>query len=335
MDKCLKHAAFMLLLMMCLLLSGCRTRVIPVEEAPPDRSSSQETGKESDASVSGNQAEQTLPDPGMDSSGKETRENPLAERKEYDENAQVEIAEGTNHLLYQEGEGTGTAISSPEASFRAAMLSEQAEETAIETVPALKAEKKGINEEAEEAESALSYYTVLLEQRAGSLFECQRINVYFETQEELVTIHKSSPIHDLILQSGAYDVSARLLPEKLRVQEDRVVRKNPDVIVKAVGHSVLGREVLSDHEAKAIFESIRRRNGWTEINAVKNGHILILSEELLDPAYFQVAAMLLIAKTGNEALFEDVDMDRAIEMLGEEATGVLPTGIYYYAEKGE
>ena len=44
----------------------------------------------------------------------------------------------------------------------------------------------------------------------------------------------------------------------------------------------------------------------------------------------QTAAMLMIAKTANPELYEDVDVDQALQGLIEEATGSIPDGIYYY-----
>ena len=41
----------------------------------------------------------------------------------------------------------------------------------------------------------------------------------------------------------------------------------------------------------------------------------------------------MIAKTANPDLFADVDLDQMLRMLMEEATGTLPTGVYYYKEE--
>ncbi len=62
--------------------------------------------------------------------------------------------------------------------------------------------------------------------------------------------------------------------------------------------------------------------------------VLLLSEELLDVPYLQVAAMLMIARTANPDLYADVDIGRALEMLSEEAAGGIPSGIYYYNGQG-
>ena len=65
-----------------------------------------------------------------------------------------------------------------EAGASASRLNEMAEETAEQTIPADEAEQTGVSREGDEADSILTYYTVLLRDRMGSLFECQRLNVY-------------------------------------------------------------------------------------------------------------------------------------------------------------
>ena len=64
---------------------------------------------------------------------------------------------------------------------------------------------------------------------------------------------------------------------------------------------------------------------------MRNHQVLILSQELLDVPYLQTAAMLMIAKTANPELYADVDLQQALQMLAEEATGTVPYGIYYYS----
>jgi ABC-type Fe3+-hydroxamate transport system substrate-binding protein len=195
-------------------------------------------------------------------------------------------------------------------------------------VAAEEAEQMGVSEDAEAADSAMTYFTVLLQDKMGSLFECQRLNVYWETAQDHVTIHKTSPEHALILNAGCYDVSARLLPENLLVDDGWVARKNPGVIVKIVGGGVLD----SERSAKAMADSLRSREGWAAIDAIQNRRILLLSEDLLQAPYLQTAAMVMIAKTANPDLFADVDLDHMLQMLMEEATGTLPTAVYYYKE---
>lgn len=212
-------------------------------------------------------------------------------------------------------------------------VNDQAEETTTQTVAAPAAEQMGISEDADAADSALTYFTVLLQDRMGSLFECQRQTVYWETEQDHVTIHQSAPEHALILNAGCYDVSARLLPENLLVDDGWVLRKNPGVIVKVVDSSVLGSGVGSTGAAKSICQQMLGREGWASMGASKSGRILLISREMLEAPYLQTAAMVMVAKAANPSLLLDVDPEEMLQMLTEEATGLLPTGIYYYAKE--
>ena len=338
--KSKKYLLMALALCLVFLLCGCRARTNGGRQGNP--AASADSGLTDEAgqgeNISANAAfafPQEESPPGEENNeepGNQTKESPNSSRKEYDENAPAEIVPGTDRLLHGEGEGNGAPSEKEEAAQKANRLNDQAEEKATQTVAAQEAEQRGVSEDAEAADSAFDYFTVLLQDKMGSLFECQRLNAYWETARDHVTIHKSAPEHNLILNAGCYDVSARLLPENLLVDDGWVTRKNPGVIVKIVDGSVLGGGVGSDRAAKAVYESLRNREGWTAIDAVKNRRMLLLSQELLEAPYLQTAAMVMIAKTANPDLFTDVDLNNMLEMLVEEATGTLPTGISYYKE---
>ncbi|MBO4378747.1 MAG: hypothetical protein J5889_07285 [Clostridia bacterium] len=267
--------------------------------------------------------------------GGRSRENPEASAREYDENAPVEIVSGTERKLNSEGEGDGSGADGDETAEPASRIDDQAEETALQTVAVSEAEDMGVSPDADPADSVLTYYTVFLQDRMGSLFECQRGYVYWESKENYLTIYKTSLEHELILNAGAYDVSARLLSDNLHVDDGWIVRKNPDVIVKAVDHSVLGSGVHSSSAAKTVYGSIVARNGFRDIGAVKNKRVLLVSEELLKESYLQTFVMLLIAVTANEEVMSDIDIEEALARLSEEAIGTMPSGMYYYSGKEE
>ena len=339
MNKIRRVLLLVLVTGLMLFLSACRVRT---NGGGPDQSVSTAAGNNAQAgdaedtagtgAVSGKTQEDGETDRQKNGeSGARTKENPDASRKEYDENAPVEIVPGTGRLLYGAGEDNNAGAASDDAQTTGAFLDDQAEEPAIQSVAARETENKGVSEDADQADSAMTYFTVLLEDRGGSLYECQRVNLYWETTEDYVTVHKSSAVHSLILNAGVYDVSARLLPENLRVDDGWVVRKNPQVIVKVVDSSILGGAVSSSAAAKAVYRELSLREGWSGIDAVRNHQVLILSQELMDAPYLQTAAMLMIAKTANPDLYADVDLQQALQMLAEEATGAVPYGIYYYS----
>ncbi len=310
-----------------LCLAGCRVRTGGVRPDPPDMTV--RTGGGTGGAGQGMSAE--LPgEEEIDEAGDVTKENPLAHRKEYDESAPAQILPGGDRFVDESGAGSGRSVPSPEEVETVSRLDDAAEETAERTVPVAEADDLGVSEDAEEADSALKYYTVLLEDRLDTLFECKRVYVYWETSVDRVTVHRSSPEHALILAAGAYDVSARLLPENLKVDDGWVARKDPGVIVKAAGSDVLGSAVTDPSGAERLLREITSREGLAGVEAVKGNKVLILSEELLEAPHLVTAAELALARCAYPELFADVDLDEAIALLCGEATGTQGSGVYYY-----
>ena len=333
-----RQKTVLLLLLLCLTLSGCRIRTTGNGGLHGENEG--DAGSPSQVPVTASAADDAARDDRTDEpetnevAGGQTRENPEAARKEYDENAPAEIIPGTERLIHGGGEGEGASAAGEKTEETAAKLNDSAEEPATRAIAAEEAEQTGVSEDAPEADSAMTYFTALLQDRTGSLFECQRMNAYWESPEDHVTIHRTSTEHSLILNAGAYDVSARLLEENLRVDDGWIGRKNPGVIVKIVGRPVLGTGVSSTDAARRTVAELLARDGWSTIDAARNGRVILLSEELLEAPWLQTAAMLAIARTAYPALMGDTDIDQALDMLAEEATGSVPDGIYYYKEGG-
>ena len=328
--KAKKAVQTVLLLLLCLALSGCRVRTTSGGEPAADASSLS-------GSLPGTAAEPEEHPDKQEKNGEpggRTRENPDASRKEYDEDRPAEIIPGAERAVYGSGEGGGFSAAGADAERKAAKLNAEAEKTAFRTVAAGKADRMGVSADAEAADSAAVYYSALLRDRMGSLYECQRLTVYWETPEDHVTVFRKSPEHSLILDAGAYDVSARLQEGSLRVDDGWIGRKNPGVVVKAVDRSVLGTGVFSAGKARTVYAGLLARDGWSALDAVRSGRVLLLSEELLEAQPLRLAAMLMIAKTAAPDLLADVDIGSALAMLGEEASGSVPRGTYYYNGQG-
>lgn len=331
-----KFLCLFLLLALCPILAGCRVRTSvggKLESTP----SSQTEAPSLPGARPGVEAKPTEPRDEQkknEETGGQTKENPESSRNEYDESAPALIVPETDQTLARGGEGGGASRTDESAEHSADQKNAEAKDTATLTAAAEEAEKMGVSEDAREADSALTYFTVLLRDRLNSLFECKRLNLYWEEAEDHVTVHKTSLAHRLILNAGAYDVSARLLPENLRVDDGWIGRKNPQVIVKIVSGSVLGAGAVSALPARGVYAELLSRPGWSAIDAVRSGRVLLLSEELLQSPHLQTAAALIIAKTAYPDLFSDVDLKRALDMLGQEGQGIVPTGIFYYYQHG-
>ncbi len=311
-----------------LLLTGCRARV-GVTPPAAENSRSEEARSLQAGGFDTAQQGDSLPSvesPGEGGGAEDTeytRENPDAQRKEFDAEADAEAREGAESSIHGPGEGDGAGDPDPAGQSRANALLDGAERAVTQTLPAEEAERMGVSEEAETADSAAVYYTVLLRDRLSALYECKRLNVYWELEEDFLTVFKTSAEHQLILDSGCYDVSARLTEERLRVDTGWVCRKNPDVIVKVVSPAALAAQ------AAGVRDALRRREGWQQIGAVREGRVLLLSSDALDAPHLRLAAALALAKTAYPDQFEDVDPAEALNQLCEEATGLIPEHVYF------
>ena len=361
MKKCFTT---LLLLLLSLLLCSCRVRttLLEPEPEPAPPAASEPAPVRIDAVLPPEEAEEPSPEEAEELPPQEPEELPIApppelppeepeqppvpeepqeavspdapaqqdedsRRREFSPDASGEIAPDAETPLYAAAEepeepaapaadGTGEALN---------VEAEGAELTAAETVPDPEAEEPGVDESGETAESVLTYYQTLLDDRLGSLFECKRLYVYWETAEDHRTVHKSSPEHQMILSAGAYDVSAKLLEENLTVDDGWVSRKNPDAVVK-----IADGGALDPGEAAALCEELSQRPEWAGVTAVRERRVLILSGQLLDTPAGRTAAALFLAKLLYPEQLSDVDADEALRAMTEEAGGSAYIGLYSY-----
>ena len=333
-----KTRIYRIILLLCLtgvLLSGCRVRTSAVDPANPVRlqayTDQGDPSLESGELMDGPDGADPADSPEMEPGGR-TQEDPGAERMEYDALADAQVEPGQEERIHQNGTGEGSFSEHAEQKEAAAKENENGEKRAKLTREADDARDTGVEEDAEKADSALTYYKTLLRDRLGSLFECKRIYVYWESTDDHVTIFKESPEHQLILDAGAYDVSSRLLAENLTVDDGWIERKNPGAIVKVTDASVLGEGVLLPGSAEQVYKEILARPGISNENAVNDPHVLLLSEELLESEWGRVFAELILAKTLYPDSFQDVDLKEAGDMLAGEQTGQALAGVWYYPQ---
>jgi len=307
-------AALLTAAVMCLSLCGCgmRQRVLETEAIPP-------------AAVQEPEAE-VPPVPEEPDQSVPSTDDPDSEIREYADDASGVIAEDAEVLIAADIPQQQEAAAVPEgpapepapaAPAAAETADPEAQLSVTVTVPSDDAEKKGAADNENTAESAMQYYTALLDSRLGELFECQRFYIYWEGPEELCTVHKSSVEHKVILLAGAYDSSAKLAEDALHVDEGWVCRKDPGAIVKCIPDSEFA-------SARPGLEAIASREGFASIDAVKKGRLIAIPESLMQSAAGQTAAAVYIACFLYPSLFSDVDPGEAAGTLLSEAGRTVP-----------
>ncbi len=333
----------LIILVLALLLCGCRTRTTHGVQAETQETVSAERAEASafpanaehgDASEQGSQpAPEPTPEPTPEPEqgppsdpDAPTLHDEASERREYASDASGELTPGAEAAILTPAEDAETVTGAEaEGGAETSVESNDGDLTVTETLPADDSEQTGADSSGETADSVQTYYLTLLSDRLGSLFECKRLYVYWECAEDYRTVYKTSREHEIIVGAGAYDVSAKLLEENLTVDNGWVVRKNPDVIVKLAGEGPLDSSF-----AEAQCAGLAARADWSDINAVQTGRILVLSQSLLDTQAGRISAMVYLAKLMYPDQLGDLDADEAMRSLTKEADGSAWAGQYAY-----
>lgn len=330
-----KVKLLLLTAVLLLTLTGCRTRTtVPADPIPDENGETAEdqlgqTDRAEEAESDSAAEEDVRPD-----ADAPTATDPDSDRKTYAEDADAEIVPGADKTLTQQGDGGKTPEHDANGGATGAKDATTGELTATETVPADQAENTGADESGQTAETAMLYYQTLLEDRLSGLFECQRFYIYWETAEDYHTVHKSSDEHQIILNAGAYDVSAKLQNDALIVDDGWIQRKDPGVIVKVVERSVLGSGVSSTRQAETVCGALKAREGWSGLDAVRNGRVILLSEELLSGQARRTGAAVLLAKAMYPSLFSDTDGERrSVHLLRKHTARLRPVRLFMWDER--
>jgi len=150
--------------------------------------------------------------------------------------------------------------------------------------------------------------TGLLSSGVGSLFECQRMYVYFEHLQDFHTINRNSPQSELITNAGGFNAAARRGNDSLVVDAEWLMRQNPQVFVRTVSSDILGRNISATTRAEALRNEILNRPEIEGVNAVLHRQVLLISEELLATDEGRMIATLHIARAMYPELFANVHM---------------------------
>lgn len=321
-------------------LSGCgiRARVLPADaagasDAQAGQGSAVQAGELSgedlaDARRGGGEVLSGEPDPNAPAA-----DDPDSERRAYDEHASAELTQDGDGRLLTSGEKPESGTAADGSPADGARETEAAALTATEVLTQQEAQRLGISEEAPRADTVYQYYRTLLESAVGSLFECKRLYVYWETPEDYRTVFKTSPEHGVIVQAGGYDVAAKRKEDALTVDDGWVARKAPGCIVKCVDGSVLGSGVHGTQAAQAVLSSLQARPGWEAMDAVRTRTVVVLSGELLETRWGRLAAALCVAGAMYPEALPGLDPEEALRLLSQEATGAAADGTFFFVQK--
>lgn len=186
------------------------------------------------------------------------------------------------------------------------------------------------NDEGGAIGTVVDEYTEFLDAGLGSMYECQKGYVYFETTAEFTTVNRADDRHRLILDAGGYNCGDKLKGDALVVDAGWVLRKNPTVMVKCVGADVLGEGISDTTAAAAVRAEFVSREGLDGASAVINGRVLLLGERLFESNEGRLLAKLYIARELYPTLFGEDDIADFAARIKDAGGEDFTAGVYAY-----
>lgn len=189
----------------------------------------------------------------------------------------------------------------------------------------------GAEEQASEFLSDIAEIQTLVTERTKDV---ERINVYYEGYGDYKSVGKGSGGTELMELANVKSLTADEDTAYPEISDEWILEANPQMMIKLVSNTkdILGENIENDTAVKEIYSTIVNRPGWSAIDAVINGKILILSSRIGTNPLGTAMAPLYIAKTAYPDKFEDIDPDEYLNDLLEKYWGTGLTGIWSYTE---
>ena len=143
------------------------------------------------------------------------------------------------------------------------------------------------------------------------------IKVYWEIYTDYKTVGKDSPGDHLLKLSGVSNIAGTEPTAYPKISDEWLLEANPDMIVKVIPATkgIMGPFVNDPAGVQAVCAEIQGRPGWENVDAVKNGKVLILHAALSTTPLGMAVTPLFVAKMAYPEQFADVDPDKKLAWL--------------------
>lgn len=179
------------------------------------------------------------------------------------------------------------------------------------------------------AESFIKDIQDMLDLVAERTADVEPVSVYWEGYSAYKSVGKGSGGDSLMKLANVKSVTGEEATAYPEISDEWLLEANPQMIVKTVSGSkgIMGETVTDPTAAKELYDEFLARPGWTGVDAVKNGNILMLHSRICTTPLGVGICPLYVAKMAYPEKFEDVDPDAYLkDMLNrywnEELTGI-------------
>lgn len=176
-------------------------------------------------------------------------------------------------------------------------------------------------------------YTDLLEERLSDLKEGERRTIYYEGYSDYKSVNKTAGGQTLIDMAGGINIAAEEEAAYPEISDEWLLENNPNMILKLISSTnkeVFGETVTDAQKAQKEYEKLLSRPGWKDMQAVKDGNVLLLSGTISTNALGSIVGSVYMAKALYPERFQDLDPQKVHEEIYTALYGEPLTGLWAY-----
>lgn len=191
----------------------------------------------------------------------------------------------------------------------------------------------GQEEAAAEFITFLQSIPQMAESRVEDLKPEEKVTVYAESHGgDYIAFGPGSTWHDMIEIAGGSNIFADAAKSSIEVDPEALLERNPQVILKDTRRAPkMGYGVTDTEPMQAYLDEFTARPGWSELDAVKDGKVYVVSSAL-GAGPTKIITILYFAKILYPERFADVDPDSLLAEYYEKFQGVEFKGVFMYPE---
>lgn len=178
-------------------------------------------------------------------------------------------------------------------------------------------------------------YAELIEKKLKNVKEEDKASIYYEGYTDYKSVNKDAGGQALIDAAGGINIAAAETAKYPEISDEWVLERNPDAIVKLVSSTkkIMGFDLTDEAPVKAFFDTLIARPSWSNLAAVKDGKVILLSSDVGTTALGSIIGELYLAKTMYPEQFKDVDVNKVHQELQTTLYGDDLVGIFAYPTK--
>ncbi|MHB8117926.1 MAG: ABC transporter substrate-binding protein [Methanothrix sp.] len=189
----------------------------------------------------------------------------------------------------------------------------------------------GKKERVEELISFENEHLDLIEERLLGLKDSEKPRVYAESYKDLQYSAGSTSVTAAIKPCGGINIFEELNGTNNEIDQEMVISENPQVILKMTFNTYIpasGYDAENTTQVAAKVKDIENRTGWSNIDAVKDGRVYIISSDAssIHPSIFNS----YVAKWLHPDLFKDMDPVALHNEWLQKFLGIEFKGVYGY-----